>query len=47
MIRKLQRFKPVLGMCSQGQKKEGVNEGGLYLYNNVFRDICDAKPHVI
>ena len=46
-MQKLQRFKPVLGMCSQGQKKEGVNEGGLYLYNNIFRDLCDAKPLVI
>jgi len=34
-------------MCSQGQKQAGVNEGGLYLYNHIFRDLCDAKPMVI
>ena len=46
-MEKLRRFKPVLGMCSQGQKKEGVNQGGIFLYNAIFRDLCDAKPHVI
>jgi len=46
-MHKLRKFKPVLGMCSQGQRKEGVNEGGLYLYNHIFRDLCDAKPFVI
>lgn len=46
-MHRLKRFKPVLGMCSQGQKREGVNEGGLFLYNNIFRDMCDSKPFVI
>jgi len=44
---KLRKFKPVIGMCSQGQKRQGVNEGGLYLYNHIFRDLCYAKPLVI
>jgi arginase len=46
-MNKLNRFKPVLGMCSQGQKKTGVNEGGLYLYKHIFRDLCDSKPFVV
>ena len=46
-MQKLNKFRPVLGMCSQGQKKEGVNEGGLYLYNHIFRDLCDSKPYVV
>ena len=24
-----------------------MNEGGLFLYNHIFRDLCDAKPLVI
>ena len=36
-----------MGMCSQGQPRQGVNDGGLYLYNNVFRNICDSKPYVV
>ena len=46
-MHKLARFRPVLADCSQGQKKKGVNEGGLFLYNHIFRDLCDAKPRVI
>ncbi len=46
-MHKLRKFKPVIGMCSQGQKKQGVNEGGIYLYNHIFRDLCDSKPFVI
>ena len=44
---KMQKFKPILGMCSQGQPRQGVNDGGLYLYNNVFRNICDSKPYAV
>ena len=47
VMKKIHRFKPILGMCSQGQPRSGVNDGGLYLYNNVFRNICDAKPYVV
>ena len=46
-MHKLKKFKPVLGMCSQGQRKSGVNDGGLYLYNNIFRDLCDSKPYTV
>ena len=34
-------------MCSQGQQKSGVDEGALYLYNNVFKEVCEEKPYVI
>ena len=44
---KLGKFKPVIGMCSQGQRKDGVNDGGLFLYNNVFRNLCDSKPYIV
>ena len=44
---KLQRFKPVLGMCSQGQRRGGVNQGGLYLYEKIFGNICHSKPYVV
>ena len=44
---KVQRFKPVLGMCSQGQRRGGVNEGGLYLYEKIFSEICHSKPYVV
>ena len=43
----IEKFKPIIGMCSQGQRRRGVDEGGLYLYNNVFRDICESKPYVV
>ena len=46
-MQKLQRFKPVLGMCSQGQRRSGVNEGGLYLYEKIFGEICHSKPYVV
>ena len=46
-MKKLKSFKPVIGMCSQGQKRSGVDEGGLYMYNNIFRDICESKPYVV
>ena len=43
----LQKWKPVIGMCSQGQKREGVRDGALFLYNNVFRNLCDSKPYIV
>ena len=46
-MHKLSKFKPVIGMCSQGQKKTGVNEGGLYMYNKLFKDLCSSKPYLI
>ena len=46
-MEKLRKFRPVLGMCSQGQKRQGVHDGAMYLYNNLFREMCDAKPYVI
>ena len=46
-MHKLSKFKPVIAKCSQGQKKTGVNEGGLYMYNHVFKDLCVSKPYLI
>ena len=46
-MKRLQKFKPVLSMCSQGQRRSGVDEGALYLYKDVFREICEDKPHVV
>ena len=46
-MNQLRKYRPVLGMCSQGQRKTGVNKGCMYLYENLFRDICDYKPYAI
>lgn len=46
-MKKLSKFKPLIAMCCQGQKRSGVDEGGLFMYNRIFRDICDAKPYVV
>jgi hypothetical protein len=46
-MKKLSKFKPLLAMCSHGQKRTGVDEGGLFMYNHIFKDICDAKPYSI
>ena len=43
----IKQFKPVIGQCHQGQRRSGVDEGGLYTYENVFADICYAKPFVV
>lgn len=46
-MRGLNKFKPILSMCNQGQKRNGVDEGALYMYNTVFRDVCEDKPHAV
>jgi arginase family enzyme len=34
-------------MCNQGQKLAGVEDGGLYVYNNLVKHICAAKPFLL
>jgi arginase len=46
-MHKLSKFKPMMAMCSQGQRRSGVDEGSLFMYNRIFRDICEAKPYVV
>lgn len=46
-MEKLRKFRPVLGMCSQGQKRQGVHDGSMYLYNHIFKDLCEPRPYVI
>lgn len=36
----LRAFKPVLAACHQGQRKEGVNDGAKYVYDQCFSHIC-------
>jgi hypothetical protein len=44
-MEKLRKFKPVLASCSQGQKRKGVEQGALYVYQNLFRDICGSQVY--
>ena len=44
-MEKLQKFTPVLASCSQGQKRRGVEQGGLYVYNHIVSKICDNQPY--
>jgi len=44
-MEKLQKFKPVLASCSQGQKRRGVEGGSLYVYNNLVKDICESQVY--
>jgi len=37
----------MIAMCSQGQKRSGVDEGGLAMYNQIFKDICMERPYVV
>ena len=46
-MNKLSKFKPMMAMCSQGQRRSGVDEGSLFMYNRIFRHICDSKPYVV
>jgi len=46
-LKSLSKFKPILGVCSQGQQRLGVDEGAYHLYNNVFKDVLEEKPYVI
>jgi arginase len=41
---KLQKFVPIIAECNQGQKLKGVSKGGLYLYNNIFKNITNEEP---
>lgn len=43
----LAKFKPVLAQCHQGQRRPGVNDGALYIYNDCFKHICDNTPFVV
>lgn len=44
-MEKLRKFKPVLASCSQGQKRRGVEDGALYVYNNLFKEICNSQVY--
>lgn len=44
-MEKLQKFHPILASCSQGQKRRGVEQGGMYVYNNLVKDICESQPY--
>ena len=46
-MEKLRKFKPVIAMCNQGQKRDGVQLGGMYVYDNMVNEICDAKPYLL
>jgi arginase family enzyme len=46
-MNKLSKFKPVIGMCHQGQRRVGVDEGGMLVYNNIFKDLCQTEPFVV
>ena len=46
-MHKLSKFRPVLANCSQGQRRPGVHEGGLFLYDKIFKEICRRDPFVI
>ena len=46
-MKNIKKFNPIIAMCHQGQRRSGVDEGGLYVYQNVFRDICESKPYVV
>jgi hypothetical protein len=45
LMEKLQKFHPILASCSQGQKRRGVEQGGMYVYNNLVKDICESQPY--
>jgi arginase len=42
-MEKLRKFKPVLASCSQGQKRRGVEDGALYVYKHLVKEICDTN----
>lgn len=44
-MEKLQRFKPILAQCSQGQKRKGVEAGAEYVYENLVKDICEGQVY--
>jgi len=46
-MEKLQRFKPILAACSQGQKRRGVEQGCLYVYENLVKHICEGQVYQI
>lgn len=46
-MKAIKNFKPVLGMCCSGQRRIGVDDGAMQVYNSVFKDRCDAVPYVV
>lgn len=43
----LNKFKPIIAQCYQGQQKLGVNIGGNYLYDKIFYNKVANSPIII
>lgn len=46
-MKKLQKFKPLLAACSQGQKRSGVDEGAIFTYKHCVSHFADEEAMIV